>query len=160
MKAEKHFKNEAKLKNKKSKNSFKKVVLLGLIVYSFSLDAQIWSPPDNMQGNGSSSNPYEFTTAAQLAYLADYVNNGNGDSTSNKYYKLMNDIDLSKYSEAEGWIPIGKRVLIPISDSVSTLDSKYSFKGNFNGNGKVVKNLKINRPTEDYIGFFGGTDAP
>ena len=53
-------------------------------------------------------------------------------------YILMNDIDLSGYE----WTPVGNNDMGP-------------FKGVFNGNGKVVKNLSINRPSETRQGFFG-----
>ena len=53
-------------------------------------------------------------------------------------YILMNDIDLSGYE----WTPVGNNDMGP-------------FKGVFNGNGKVVKNLSINRPSETMQGFFG-----
>ena len=53
-------------------------------------------------------------------------------------YILMNDIDLSGYE----WTPVGNNDMGP-------------FKGVFNGNGKVVKNLSINRPSEKTQGFFG-----
>ncbi len=53
-------------------------------------------------------------------------------------YILMNDINLSGYE----WTPVGNNDMGP-------------FKGVFNGNGKVVKNLSINRPSETMQGFFG-----
>ena len=53
-------------------------------------------------------------------------------------YILMNDIDLSSYSN---WDPIG--------------DWDNEFNGILDGNGHVIKNLTINRPNEDYVGLFG-----
>ncbi len=57
-------------------------------------------------------------------------------------YILMNDIDLSSYSN---WDPIGDYDL-------NTGTGNY-FSGELNGNGHVIKNLKINRPTEDAVGL-------
>jgi len=94
-------------------------------------------------GDGSVNNPYQICTHEHLKGLADYVNEGNGGSTSGVYYKLMNDIDLNGYTN---WNPIG---------SYSYNDYSKSFQGNFNGNRKVIQNLTINRPTEDFIGLFG-----
>ena len=51
----------------------------------------------------------------------------------------MNDIDLSSYSN---WNPIGD------------FDTDIGFTGTLDGNGYVVKNLTINRPTEDGVGLF------
>jgi hypothetical protein len=93
-------------------------------------------------GNGTANNPYLICTHRQLEYLAHYVNAGNGNSTNGVYYKLMNNLDLSIY---ENWTPIGKS---NISDQ--------QFQGNLDGNNKIIQNLSINRPTEDYIGLFGG----
>jgi len=109
------------------------------------VNAQSWSPPDNMQGNGTSLSPYEFTTIAQLVYLANYVNSGRGDSTSGKYYKLMNDIDLTGVV----WSPIGYK----------TIGYNYRFHGNFDGGGMVVRNLTYyNSTISSYDGFFGITE--
>ncbi len=58
------------------------------------------------------------------------------DNLSGKYI-LMNDIDLDGYS----WTPID------------------SFTGELNGNGFVVRNLTINKPTEYDVGLFGSTDT-
>ena len=51
----------------------------------------------------------------------------------------MNDIDLSSYAN---WDPIGD------------VASNTGFTGTLDGNGYVVKNLTINRPTEDGVGLF------
>ena len=102
------------------------------------INAQSWFPPDNMQGNGTFGSPYEFTTAAQLVYLANYTNNiAKGDSTRGKYYKLMNDIDMTGLV----WNPIGWASMVPVY-----------FYGNFDGNSKVIRNLSS---YGDFGGFFG-----
>jgi hypothetical protein len=117
------------------------LLLFWLIANNFVLNAQDW-PPTGMAGTGSSSNPWKIETAEHLEALADCVNAGNSGLASG-YFILMNDIDLQNYSN---WKPIG---------DYSTKNNNSVFRGNFNGNGKVVRNLKINRPTEDYIGLFG-----
>ena len=67
---------------------------------------------------------------------ADDLDNIRND-LSGKYI-LMNDIDLSSYSN---WNPIG--------------DIINAFTGEFNGNGHVIENLKISNSTEDLVGLFG-----
>ena len=98
---------------------------------------------DNFQyycaGTGTATNPYQICNASQLAAFAIHVNTGN--ATLGKYYTLANDIDLSGYATGAGWQPIG--------------NSNNDFQGNFNGNEKVIRNLTINRPTENYVGLFG-----
>ncbi|QOR36844.1 hypothetical protein IMX26_08560 [Clostridium sp. 'deep sea'] len=76
-------------------------------------------------GNGTEFDPYQIATAEQLMYFAELVNNCNATCAS-LHYELTNDIDLLN----KEWIPIG-------------LHAGNSFKGSFNGNGKVVSNLKI-----------------
>lgn len=54
-------------------------------------------------------------------------------------YILMANLDLSAY---ENWEPIGR-------------DSYNRFSGVFDGNGLVIRNLKINRPGNMFQGLFG-----
>jgi hypothetical protein len=97
---------------------------------------------------GTIDDPYLICTAEQLAALSTFVNNGNGAQTANKYYKLMNDLNLIDYSAGNGWAPIG---------NYSSNSSSTAFQGNFNGNYKVISNLIIDRGSEYYIGLFGRT---
>jgi hypothetical protein len=117
-------------------------------------------------GTGMSTNPYIISNAINLAQLACIINNisiysGEGFNSESTQYKLSNNIDLvnwSTYSATEnpvsqsqtnwksiygansaigqgGWVPIGY-------DQSAT-----SFKGLFDGNGKIISNLKIDRQT-------------
>ncbi len=94
-------------------------------------------------GDGTAANPYQIANADDLKKLSDDVYLGNEYPGS--YFCLTNDIDLSKYSDGEGWKPIG---------GVGKYDTEI-FKGNFDGQNHVIKNLVINRPDEDYCGLFG-----
>ena len=93
---------------------------------------------------------WTINSAAEFKMLADKVNGGI-DYFEGKTIKLGADIDLNN----EEWIPIGS----------ATKD--HGFMGNFDGNGKTIKNLKITKLTPDtdnyvYAGLFGvteGTDA-
>ena len=60
-----------------------------------------------------------------------------------KYIQVAN-VDLSEYSEGEGWVPIGN-------------DSS-NFTGSFDGNGYKITGLTIDRSGTNYIGLFGYTD--
>ena len=68
-----------------------------------------------------------------------------GVDTTGKTFVLAKDIDLKeyceKYKDDGGWTPIGNET--------------NRFKGTFNGNGNIISNLTINRPSEDYQGLFG-----
>ena len=57
-------------------------------------------------------------------------------------YILGQDIDLA----GTNWDPIGGWI---------SYDNNTPFTGTFDGNGYKIKNMTINRPTEDYIGLFG-----
>ena len=94
-------------------------------------------------GKGSSSEPYQITNRAELAYLAKQVNSGM--SYKNEYFALTADIDLSAYY----WTPIG--------------NFDHSFSGNFDGCGHCVSGLKVkveNTTSKDtYVGLFGKTSG-
>lgn len=88
-----------------------------------------------LEGDGSEGSPYLIKTTDDLDALAISVNNGN--SYSEEYFKLENDLSYTNKS----YTPIG------------TEDSP--FEGNFDGNGKTISNITINEPNKDYIGVFG-----
>jgi len=94
-------------------------------------------------GNGLLSNPYQISTAAQLAKLAELVNSGDANYNV-AYYRLSSDIDLSAYGAGfnggKGWTPIGKTNL---------------FFGHFDGNGRKITGLYINDTALSYAGLFG-----
>ncbi len=85
-------------------------------------------------GSGTEDDPYMIYDADDMNEVRDYV------GVSGVYFQLANDIDLSAYSEGEGWEPIGS--------------SGAQFKGIFDGNGHTITNLKINRTTNN-VGLFG-----
>ena len=110
-------------------------------------------------GNGV-DNPYQISTAAELAWFRDYVNGTIGDegeaagtTHSSASAKLIADIDLSEFCHAKdaakntdelSWTPIG--------------NSGNKYQGTFDGNGKIIRNLYINA-TSNFAGFFGYADA-
>ncbi|MEK5040811.1 DUF4073 domain-containing protein [Sporosarcina sp. FSL K6-3457] len=101
---------------------------LGLVGKGYAIE------DDGIAGDGMEANPFIITTPEQLDKVRDNLT---------AHYKLGNDIDLnvSPYNTGEGWEPIG-------SDSDQ-------FGGSFDGNGKIISNLFINRPDEENMGLFG-----
>ena len=94
-------------------------------------------------GNGSTRNPYEISTAAELAWFRDYVNGGKLSVCA----KLTADIDLKDFCHAAdaskeelSWEPIGN------------YSNKYT--GTFDGNGHIISNLYI-KVQRRGVGFFG-----
>ncbi len=101
--------------------------------------------PTGLRGSGTEADPYQISSLDDLILFRDSVNAGETKyNASGVYVVLTTDIDLSS---VDNWAPIG------------TFD--YSFDGNFNGNGHVIKNLKMSDNTaangEAYLGFFGVT---
>ena len=103
-----------------------------------------WAQTKPTRGNGSVDNPYEISTAAELAWFRDYVNNESQYASAT----LTEDIDLSEFCHAAdaatnteelSWDPIGNGRM---------------YCGTFDGNGKTIRNLYINS-TIMYKGFFG-----
>lgn len=103
------------------------------------------------RGDGSEATPFEIETAAQLAYLAEYMEVDLGDfkfGGLGQFFKLMNDIDLSG---GHSWLPIG---------------SFYTpFQGSFDGNGHIIRNMKVtvssdytpNTRLDNGYGLFGNS---
>ena len=117
-------------------------------------------------GDGSADKPYKISTAAELAWFRDYVNGTTvdegekpGTTHPSASAELTENIDLvefchakdgTKYTEELSWTPIGND------------DNMY--RGTFDGNGKMIRNLYINAISEktdfyDNAGFFGYLDG-
>ena len=110
---------------------------------------RLTSPSAFAGGDGSEGNPYQISTAAQLAKLAELVNAGDS-SYNSKYYQLTSDLDLSGYGKnyngGKGWISIGTKT--------------NKFQGHFDGNYKTITGLYIHNDWDDYsangsCGLFG-----
>ena len=78
-------------------------------------------------GSGTSNEPYLISTGADLAYLASQVNNSN--TYEGQYFRLIVNINLN----GRNWTPIG------------TYNN--SFKGNFDGQGHIIRNGNISLPS-------------
>lgn len=88
-------------------------------------------------GEGTEVAPYQIGSGAELAWLANAVNNA---SSGTKFYvELTDDIDLGN----QPWTPIGK---------FGYGSSDRSFSGSFRGNGHTVKGLNV---SAEYAGLFG-----
>jgi len=105
------------------------LLLLTLVLFSITLNAA----DGFTNGTGTLADPYQITTPEELNHVRNYPAAA---------FKLMNDLDLTAYASGAGWLPIGSATTI------------VPFTGNFNGNGKTVKNLTINRPNETNIALF------
>ena len=85
------------------------------------------------EGSGTEADPYLITTAKELDTMRKL-----SDTRSPKYFKIVNDIDVSDY--ADTWTPIG--------------NSSQEFGGIVDGNGKTIRGLRIDEADEMYVGLF------
>lgn len=102
-------------------------------------DSTIWDSSINQPAtkieNGQTV--YEINTAAELAWVAEAVNNGT-NTFANETVKLMKDINLANIP----WNPIG----------INNGNDRW-FKGTFDGNDKSISNIYCTNP--NYGGLFG-----
>lgn len=104
----------------------------------------IWDGTVETSWYDSEESIYKIETSEQLAGLVKLVNE-NGETFEDKTIILMNDIDLDNRL----WTPIG-----PNADAVER------FQGTFDGNGKVIRNLKINQEAAyKAAGLFGALNG-
>ena len=95
----------------------------------------ITNPSAKLQKNAAGI--YEIYTVDQLGKLAEMVNSGT--TFSGQTLKLMNDLDLRGYT------------IEPIGGG----DSATTFRGTFDGNGHVIKNLFLYKPHSINVALFG-----
>lgn len=124
----------------------KKAILLFSALFVSTL---LWSQTAvQPTGSGTEEDPYLIATLENLYWVSTYVNSGG--STLDVHFKQTANIDASPTVDwfgGEGWVPIG-------------LSHNHRFTGHYNGNGKVITGLSINRPHENYLGLFGVIGNP
>lgn len=111
-----------------------------------SVDESIWDgTTKDTSWYDSNKETFSISTAEEFAGLADLVNND--DVTfKDKTIVLMENINLNNNL----WTPIG-----PEGDDISK-----NFQGTFDGNGKVIRNLKIvQEPGAQAAGLFGALNG-
>lgn len=90
-------------------------------------------------GEGTINDPYTISSAETLVAFSASVNSGE-NLYSGKYVILTSDIDMSSYPN---FTPIGA-------------NATNNFRGNFNGQGHTISNLKITSTSGlSYVGLFG-----
>ncbi|MBQ4549106.1 MAG: T9SS type A sorting domain-containing protein [Bacteroidales bacterium] len=106
-----------------------------------------------LNGEGTEDNPYLIETVNDLVFFREKVNGGN--NYAGKHVKLAANIDLNN----KEWTPIGN---VTYDSKYKPADASKVFSGVFNGNGKVISNLKVastvgGADTQANVGFFGIT---
>lgn len=128
------------------KKIFTTFIAILLTINAFALDVWDGSASPWTNGSGTSSDPYLIETAANLAYLAQKVNEGyqaQGMAVFKGVYFLMtDDLDLNNIN----WTPIG---------NVNMNMEGYYFAGIFDGWYHNIDHLKI-QTNADVCGLFAG----
>jgi hypothetical protein len=103
----------------------------------------VWDGVTTTEPNyNEETSQYEVGSAAELAWLADLVNNGTSRAAATPVaFTLTKDIDLCNMP----WTPIGCE--------------ERPFVGTFDGGNFTIKNLNVNMPDQDYAGLFGHVDG-
>ncbi|MGN1053148.1 MAG: hypothetical protein ACI4SH_07165, partial [Candidatus Scatosoma sp.] len=123
------------------------VVYTALENLSFSVDNGTES--SSLEGEGSESNPYLISSAADYRYFATQVNGGN--DFSGKYIRLEANVDMNGAA-----FSVGKSANPPAnSDLLYTVN--YAFAGTFDGNGHVLKGRNGSGAYNAYFGAITGT---
>ncbi len=116
----------------------KKLYTILFLMVSVQLSAQFSG------GSGTPSDPYQIANKADLDTLSS------NSAYWDKHFVQTADIIFTSadfqpggdfYNNGNGFIPIGNDVK--------------KFSGSYDGQGHVIDSLYINRPSEDYVGFFG-----
>ena len=97
--------------------------------------------PSDMNGDGTTTAPYELDSKEDLKWFRDYVNEGHPEACA----KLTDNIDLDS---SEEWEPIGYYKSNPdYSDEIS-------YTGTFDGNHKTISGLCIGKDVHYWGGLF------
>ncbi|MCC5920932.1 MAG: hypothetical protein LAT68_00965 [Cyclobacteriaceae bacterium] len=93
-------------------------------------------------GSGGSNNPFQIGSLNDLVEMHTRISAG---EHLNSHFILSGDIDATLTANVNSsqynFTPIG-------------LGSPHVFRGVFNGNGRTIYNLFINRPSTDHVGLF------
>lgn len=135
------------MNNKKQRNRLFTMLLLVMAILMPYGGAWAQTTKRPASGDGTVNKPFLISTAAELAWFRDHVNENYDNVKSSA--KLTADIDLSDFCHAaddskieKSWVPIG--------------NSNNKYQGTFDGNNKTITNLYINA-SQLNVGLFGCT---
>ena len=136
------------MNNKKQRNRLFTMLLLVMAILMPYGGAWAQTTKRPASGDGTVNKPFLISTAAELAWFRDHVNENYDNVKSSA--KLTADIDLSDFCHAaddskieKSWVPIG--------------NSNNKYQGTFDGNNKTITNLYINA-SQLNVGLFGYTN--
>lgn len=96
---------------------------------------------DSLGGEGTAESPYEIFLPEHMTLIRSYCREAASDDAEPTYFILMDDIDMNVLNNAgKAWTPIN-------------IQSPYSLKIDFNGNGRTISNFYCN--STQYASLFG-----
>ena len=129
--------------------------------------------PWELAGSGTEADPYLIESIEDLVAFSNSSNENEGAFYSGKYVKLTRNLDFNsslsydnpntKVSEKTNRIIKEDNNGTAIKEFLTSgtgFNPIREFWGDFDGNGKIIKEVYINRPNEDYVGMFGILNGP
>jgi hypothetical protein len=107
------------------------------VLTSLFLFVAVEALPQFSGGSGTEEDPYLISNVSDLNNVRYYLK---------AHFVQTKSLDLKNYDhdgDGRGWLPIGGA------------DTDTRFMGHYNGQGFVIRNLRIDRPNTDYVGLFG-----
>ena len=106
------------------------------------VEVKIVEPTIELEGCGSSDDPFRIRTYEELQIVRDMVAAGN--SFGGMHLRLENSITLDK-----DWVPIG--CTVDGSHNVAATSNLHAFSGTFDGNGKTITVAPGGLPLFNYV---------
>ena len=146
--------------SKRKTKQLRWLVTMILLVTAMAMPKMAWAEitPQKPSGGGTSENPYQIGTAAQLYWFAGLVNGTLTDGTSQKTNanavltaNIRVNTDLLASLNEDGTVKDGKTV--ETWTPIGNLNLKYA--GTFDGQGHTISGLYFKDSNTSYVGLFG-----
>ncbi len=120
-------------------------LMISLVAFSLCAGASVFARAEviSLVGEGTKESPKLISTADEFLFFVNSANSADADVKTaylNYHYRLDYDIDLSSALLATSLTPIGSATA--------------PFNGTFNGNGRIIKGVKVTSSQEN-VGLFG-----
>ena len=134
---------------KEGTGNYDVTITKGIATWTTSISVSEFTEPSEFGGgDGSESQPYLISNWEHLHNVRNNLS---------AHYRLENDLDESSpgYDTYASGTADGGYGWMPIGSLIAAGNYSNSFIGVFDGNGKTIKGIRINRPTEGNVGLFG-----
>lgn len=146
---------------KKKTTRFRWLLTTLLLVAAIAMPSMVWAaitPSKPANGDGTGSNPYQISNAAELYWFAALVNGTLTDGTAKNAAacaKLTADITVnSGVLNSDGSLNTANSGSFDVWTPIGT-DSNDPYAGSFNGDNHTVGGLYVSDSNANYVGLFG-----